>query len=777
MEIASPPASMPPGGWQKVVEPEEDTIDESTDNETRLEWLMYEASPLKVSIRCPTPTHPSTLTTHHCHFTRARPAPYDERPVTHHHLPTHLPLTAHKMRWDMVIMLCILYSAIAVPMRLCFRAEAEGAMLAFEATMSLVFLTDLALAFNTAYLVDGDYITDRRLIAKRYLRGWFCVDAPSSLPVELIEIALPSANAAWLPVFRILRMLRLVRMLRLLKISGVISRAEEQFEISLRPLRVVELVVQLLFISHLLACCWFTTTWFGGDVTRGDELTWIEVYDDGSAADGPVSRQYYFSFYWAMTTLFAQNPIKPGTDGERNFQMCVSLLNRLLLAYVIGRISSLISQLDRQAAMVSEKLDSLKEYLHFRGTPKELAIRVKRYYEHLYERTAVYDERACLAGLTPSLRRELVYSHCTNTILRIPIFSQLSVDFLAEIFMLVKPLTFERGETIYSRGAASNDLLLLLEGEVDMLTPAPGGKGGMCVERRVTLSEELLLSPTTGEVLVAVDGSGCFGQEALLGMRRRCTAMAHVQVNLLIIEKPDLLKLFKQAGENLVIDLRKICNTVLAQFMARERLARTKIKLYRGILAKQRGERARRDHAELGLLLAYRRHRDRFSLQHDELYKIISKEFSRKKERVGDPPTRQSVGDPSTRQSVQQPATSNQGPGTKDPPKRHSKQSGTANNTDLSGTLASAPPPPEPFPAPNITAVQVAVILQRLGDMQRAHDTMHAAVGRLLTKLDVKPAPAMEPASSTASGATASGAPGAPPVSDRQVLGVWDAYL
>jgi len=236
-----------------------------------------------------------------------------------------------------------------------------------------------------------------------------------------------------------------------------------------------------------------------------------------------------------------------------------------------------------------------------------------------------------------------------------------------------------------------------------------------------------------------------------------------------------LLKLFKQAGENLVIDLRKICTTVLAQFMARDRLARFKIKLYRGMLAQQRDESARRHHAELCLLLAYRRHRERFALQHDELYRIISTEFSRKKERAGDPPKRQPP--------VQQPATSDQGPGTRDPPKPHANPSSTANNTDLSSTPASAPPPPEPFPAPNITAVQVAVILQRLNDMQRAQVTMQADVGRLLTKLDVTPAHAMEPASSMAS--LAPGAPpvsdrqalGAPPISDRQALGAWDAYL
>ena len=47
---------------------------------------------------------------------------------------------------------------------------------------------------------------------------------------------------------------------------------------SLRGFRIVTLTLQIVFIAHLLACSWFLTTWIGDE-----PVTWIDLYDDGSA--------------------------------------------------------------------------------------------------------------------------------------------------------------------------------------------------------------------------------------------------------------------------------------------------------------------------------------------------------------------------------------------------------------------------------------------------------------------------------------------------------------
>ena len=535
--------------------------------------------------------------------------------------------SAFKERWDVLVVLCILYSAFVVPLRICFRAEAEGAVWAFEMVVTLVFCADLTLNFHTAFLRDGEWVTDKPSIARNYLQGWFWVDAPASVPVELIALALPAVHAARggeappdsgaLAVFRILRLLRLVRMLRLLQIGAYLSRLEDHFDVSLRPFRVVQLLAQMLFVAHMLACGWFLTTWIDGV----DEPKWIDLYDEGSAADGPVRRQYYFSFWWSITTLFAVNPIPQITDTERDFMIGVNLFNRLFFAYVVGNISSLISQFDRQAAMIRDKIDLLKEYLQWRSIPRELAFRVKRYYEYYYRRQAVYDERTILSGLNPSLKQELVVANCRGTLGRIPLFRKLSIDFLSEVFPLAKPQSFIQGETIFAQGTVANELHFILDGEVDLLSDADG----FTPEYRIRADSEALLSlDEHGDELVEKRGPGCgsFGQEVLVGERRRCTAVAYsTSVESFIVERADLLRLFSR--KELTVDLRRVCRELLDDFMARDRMRSVKIKMRMGKIFSL-PSLTDEERAGLRLLDSWRLYRRRRAQEHDALFKLIN---------------------------------------------------------------------------------------------------------------------------------------------------------
>ena len=54
-----------------------------------------------------------------------------------------------------------------------------------------------------------------------------------------------------------------------------------------------------------------------------------------------------------------------------------ALLGALVFGYVVGEIGTLIAHLDRQAGLVEERIDNVKEYLRWRRIPRDLSVRIR----------------------------------------------------------------------------------------------------------------------------------------------------------------------------------------------------------------------------------------------------------------------------------------------------------------------------------------------------------------------------------------------------------------
>lgn len=112
-----------------------------------------------------------------------------------------LPTGRLKEKWDVLILLCICYSAVVVPFRVGFDVSAIefSHIWDLEVSMTIAFLIDMVLSFNTAVFdaKTGRWLTDRSAIAASYLRGWFWIDAPSSVPVEIIALFIDAQGAAF----------------------------------------------------------------------------------------------------------------------------------------------------------------------------------------------------------------------------------------------------------------------------------------------------------------------------------------------------------------------------------------------------------------------------------------------------------------------------------------------------------------------------------------------------------------------------------------------------
>ena len=485
-----------------------------------------------------------------------------------------------KSTWDIYMLLLIIYSAVAVPFRVCFSADAEGILWLFEAVvMTFSFIADVYFSFFTAFFDNGEWVTDLKRIRRVYMGGWFWIDAPSSVPVELIELFAGGGNDS-LALLRFLRLFRLLRLLKLLKLNAMFEVLEESFGASIKLIQLIILCFKLVFVSHIMGCFWFgvgvlsLSMQLERGVHEEEAETWYGRY--GLNEHTTTAEMYVASMYWAMTTLttIGYGDIIPTNDAERLYAVFAQLVSALVFGAIISNIGVLLAQLDRQASMVEEKLDSVKEYIEMRKLSKTLGDRLKKHFKFYYAQQPTFDEHSLLAECPPALRLEVTKYVLQGTLGRLKLFTDaLDPEFQGEIFPFIKPISYQQGEVIYRKGEASRELLFLIEGEVNIMSNFDEGE----VARRLTPEGEVYVSMQTeqDEEALTIPHMGCFGETVLIGTRREATHMAHTYCETLCIFRDDISTIFMKNP----MSAQRMLLAVLTEFNRKERLRKLTSKL------------------------------------------------------------------------------------------------------------------------------------------------------------------------------------------------------
>lgn len=94
------------------------------------------------------------------------------------------------MRWDLTIIVLVLYNCIQIPFSLAFNDQYESVALeAFGYMVDSIFVMDILINFRTSFIHPkiGIEISDGKLIAIEYIKQWrFWCDVLSIIPFELL---------------------------------------------------------------------------------------------------------------------------------------------------------------------------------------------------------------------------------------------------------------------------------------------------------------------------------------------------------------------------------------------------------------------------------------------------------------------------------------------------------------------------------------------------------------------------------------------------------------
>ncbi len=104
------------------------------------------------------------------------------------------------------------YATIITPFRICFIENPSLGWIITNYLIDILFAVDIGLNFfSVVYDSDFNIIIDRKIMAKRYLQGWFWIDILSITPINLIF----KTKNEFAPLCRLARLPKLYRLIKI----------------------------------------------------------------------------------------------------------------------------------------------------------------------------------------------------------------------------------------------------------------------------------------------------------------------------------------------------------------------------------------------------------------------------------------------------------------------------------------------------------------------------------------------------------------------------------
>ena len=375
----------------------------------------------------------------------------------------------------------------------------------WEFCIDIIFIFDIFLNFRTGYLDDRDeLVLDPGKVAKNYITSWFPLDLISGIPFGVLDLGGVGAlsflrvlkSSRVLKSLRVLRFLKLTRLLKGTKILQRIDRdtldtiedfmADPSFRSVMRLMRIT---FAISYTTHLMACFWVLVgrlasmedeenegreQYKGNYAWRdpGGDTNWLMVqgWDHVHTTKKKYVRSIYIAaYYYCLTTMTSVGfgDITPRNDSERTFTIILEGIGGFVYAMVIASLTSVVSTMDSNQRIVSERLDAVSSYVKNRRFPRHLGRRLRRYFRHFYSQKTAIDEQVILGDLSTALRMEVSSFLVSGLMEGVPMFKALNPEIWAKILPLLRPARFERAEEVGKQNDKCTEMFIVLDGVLE----------------------------------------------------------------------------------------------------------------------------------------------------------------------------------------------------------------------------------------------------------------------------------------------------------------------
>jgi hypothetical protein len=323
--------------------------------------------------------------------------------------------------------------------------------------INAVYLLDIPYTFNQSVKKGLTVHSDRKSIARHYLRGWFAVDVIAAIPFSwllfITSLWVPSAQMEMSAVLDIIVITKLMKLVKISKVSAIFNDIKESLTVNPALMRLVTFAFWFVTVVHLMACGW--------------------VLIGASEHARPAFDQYLRGVYWCVTTIatIGYGDYTPNHDSNLQiiYTIGVMVFGVGMYGYIIGNVATLIANLDVARANYQAKMEEINDFLHTKKVPGSLQARVRDYYAYLWETQKSISSVSMTEELPHTLSMEILLFLNRAILEKVSLFKNANEIFIREVVQLLRPMIFLPDDYIIRQGEFGDCMYFLSNGDVEVV--------------------------------------------------------------------------------------------------------------------------------------------------------------------------------------------------------------------------------------------------------------------------------------------------------------------
>lgn len=236
--------------------------------------------------------------------------------------------------------------------------------------------------------------------------------------------------------------------------------------------RILYLVVLLIVIIHWNACAYYwISNWYG---LASDD--WVLGFDDGiehnSTSNSLFFHEYIACFYWSTLMLTTIGEVD---DPKNTIQSIVMIFNFLtaivLVATLVGNISSVISNMSIEQDTFKQRVDAIKSIMKLRRVSYDLDRRVIKWFDYLHNECQSHiDEHELFMNLPEKLSVELASQVHMQRLKKVNIFADCEEPLLAELVTKLRLQVYSPGDYVCRKGDIGKEMYIIKKGILEVVS-------------------------------------------------------------------------------------------------------------------------------------------------------------------------------------------------------------------------------------------------------------------------------------------------------------------